>query len=120
MTRSRHQAAPTLSKTERQYHHIVESYIDKGFSYDAAVARAAPTANKQRAKRAREGTGPKLVGKGGGRQQFYPGKRRTKDRFFCLKHNRRFKSKAGQLAHFRGREHGGGARGKRSKKGTGR
>jgi hypothetical protein len=50
------------------------------------------------------------VGKGGSRRAWYPGKQQKGgERLVCLKHGRKFKSKSGWLAHFRGKEHLGKA-----------
>ena len=92
-----------LPTRERQYKHILESYLDRGMPYHVAVKIAAATANKTRARLAKAHRGPKLVGRGGSRHQWYPGKGKVTGReaFVCLEHKRRFKTKAGLLAHYR-------------------
>ncbi len=103
-------------KLERMYRHIVESYLDRGLSLKTAEARAAATVNKRRAvlsrgkrtcrrKRGREycrtQRGPKLIGRGGSRRQWYPGKKRGRASYVCLEHDRRFKTKAALKSHYR-------------------
>ena len=115
-----------LSTRERQFKHVLESAIDAGKSWKDAQALAARVVNKERArlargkpvckpsKRSHNGTycrvkqGPELVTRGGSRRQWYPGKRRVagrREQYACLKHGRKFKTKAGMLAHYRGRLH---------------
>lgn len=103
---------------ERQFKHILESYLDRGFSLKVATHRAAATVNKYRSelsrgKRVCRGKkkkrscrvkrGPQLIGRGGSRRQWYPGKGRVsgRERFACLEHGRRFKTRAAMLAHYR-------------------
>lgn len=93
-----------MSKLERQFKHILESSLDRGKPYEVAVRIAAATVNKQRAKHSRKGDGPKLVGKGGSRRQWYPGK--GKETLVCLKHNRCFASKAALITHYRSHKKG--------------
>lgn len=93
---SKHRSAPKL---ERMYAHILESSLDRGKTLKVAKRIAAATVNKHRAKRAKTG-GPKLVGKGGSRRQWYPGKKGP-ERLYCYTHKRRFKSLAGLKSHYR-------------------
>lgn len=65
------------SKRERQFKHILASELAAGESESTAVAIAAATVNKTRAKLARSGKGPKLIKDGGSRRQFYPGKEKA-------------------------------------------
>ena len=119
-----------LSKRERHYRRILESVLDRqlargkpfGDAHKLAKQVAARTVNKYRAAIAGTGAagkrtcrvkagrtlcrtvrGPQRVSRGGGRQQWYPGKRTPgmKERLVCLRHGRRFKSKAGWVTHFR-------------------
>lgn len=104
-----HRKSATPSKRERQFKHVYESGVDRGLSHKAAEALAARVTNKQRAKDARVGKGPKLVTRGGSRRQWFPGKAKAlgkREKFVCLKHRRKFKTKAGMRSHFRGRLHG--------------
>ena len=112
-----------LSTRERQYKHVLEAALDAGKSWKDAQALAARVVNKERSrlargkvvcrKRGRNGVycrvkqGPQLVTRGGSRRQWYPGKRRAgrRELHVCLKHGKRFKTKAGMLAHYRGRGH---------------
>ena len=116
-------------RRERQYKHVLESALDRllarGEPFGDALRRAKETAartvNKLRAKRAtgrtickpdrrmkrgqraircRVDRGPKLVGKGGSRRPWYPGKK-GREVYACLAHGRRFKTRAGLLAHYR-------------------
>lgn len=107
------------AKLERMYKHVLESYLDRGYSLKTATARAAATVNKYRSKLARgvrscrkvrgrrtchTRRGPQLVTRGGSRRQWYPGKGRAtgrREKFVCLKHDRRFKTKAALLAHYK-------------------
>lgn len=120
-------------RRQRQYRHVLESALDRqiarGVPFDEALRRAreiaARTVNKLRAARARGrivcapnrrmrrgrrrvkcrvDRGPKLVRQGGSRRPWYPGKR-GREVHACLKHGRRFKTKAALLAHLR--SHGG-------------
>ena len=63
------------TKRERQYKHIVASEVAAGKSKHVAERIGAATVNKLRAKRAANGEGPALVGQGGSRRQWWPGKR---------------------------------------------
>ena len=107
-------------KLVRMYHHVLESAMDSGWSYPVAVELAARTVNKHRAKLAHgyyatEGRGkkkhrvwkrgPKLVTRGGTRTQWWPGKKVKKKVLYCIKHRRKFKSKAGLKSHYRGKQH---------------
>ncbi len=115
-----------ISRRERMYKHVLESYLDRGYSLRTATARAAATVNKYRARLARgvrtctkrgrrkvcrTKRGPRLVTRGGSRRQWYPGKRRRvrargpRERFVCLEHARRFRSRKALLLHYR-RSHG--------------
>lgn len=116
-------------RRQRQYAHILEQQLDRqlarGVPFDEALRRAkeiaARTVNKLRAERAagrlvcapdrrmrrsrrkvkcRVDRGPKLVRQGGSRRLWYPGKKAAKV-YACLKHGRRFKTKAALLAHLR-------------------
>lgn len=113
---SRRLRARVPIKLERMYKHVLESYLDRGYSLKTAQARAAATVNKRRAQLARgvrrcrksRGRrvcrtlrGPKLVTRGGSRRQWYPRKRRSRERFVCLEHGRSFKSRAALAAHYR-------------------
>lgn len=105
-----------MSRRERQYKHILESYLDRGYSVKEATARAAATVNKYRSRLARGvrtcttrrrrrvcrvRRGPRLVTRGGTRWQWYPGKRRGRERYVCLEHRRRFRTKAALVAHYK-------------------
>lgn len=92
------------TRLERMYHHILEASIDRGIPFAEARRIAAATVNKYRSARVARGEGPSLVTAGGSRRQWYPGKERAlgkPERFYCLKHHREFKTKAGLLAHYR-------------------
>ena len=84
-----------MSKRERQYEHVLASYLKRGYSKKVARSRAAATVNKYRARLARgyrackrrrgrswctTKRGPQLVTRGGSRRQWYPGKRRAMKR----------------------------------------
>jgi len=103
-------------KLERMFLRIRESYLDRGLSLKTATQRAAATVNKHRAslatgrsvcsikrgkRKCKVRRGPKLVGRGGSRRQWWPGKKRARETFACLEHGRRFKTKAGLLSHYR-------------------
>jgi hypothetical protein len=94
-----------LTRIQRMFKHIVENYLDRGYSVKDAEKRAAMTVNRYRAKSAKKHKGPKLISKGGTRHQWYPGKKlagkKAKKTWQCLKHKRKFKSKAGLLTHYR-------------------
>ena len=102
-----------MTRLERMYRHVLESEMARGRSYKVARRIAAATVNRHRAARARGRTvcrsvycrydqGPALIGEGGSRRQWYPGKKTGKREVFaCLGHGRRFRSKAGYLAHLR-------------------
>lgn len=62
-----------MTKRERQYKAILVGELTRGKSPKTAKRIAAATVNKTRARLAKKG-GTKLVGEGGGRQQWYPGK----------------------------------------------
>jgi hypothetical protein len=102
-------------KLQRMYKHILESYLDRGLSPKEAARRAAATVNKRRASLAsgkricktrrrrrvcRIIRGPRLVGRGGSRRQWWPGKKTMREKFVCLEHGRRFKTKAGMTKHY--------------------
>ena len=121
MTRRPKRASYNLPLLARMMRHIVESEIDRGRSPEVAARIAAATVNKRRAQLARGKLvcktrrgrvtctvkrGPKLVGQGGSRRQWYPGKKTRRERYVCLGHRRRFKAKAGLIAHYRGWAHG--------------
>ena len=61
------------SRRERQFKHVLASELAAGKSKKVATRIAAATVNKARAKAAKKGD-PKLVGDGGSRRQWYPGK----------------------------------------------
>lgn len=116
-------ARAKLTRLERMYQHIVESYIDRGYSLKTAKARAAATVNKHRSqlaqgkrvckvrrgrKRCRTMRGPRLVTKGGSRRQWYPGKRRAsgkRELFICLEHSMTFATKRMLIRHYRSGRH---------------
>lgn len=85
---------------ERQFKHILESCLDRGYSLDDAVEIAARTVNKYRAKLSRKKQGPRLVTKGGSRRQWWPGKKVPKKKWYCLTHRKRFKNKGAMRAHY--------------------
>jgi hypothetical protein len=106
----------TMSKRERQYKHVLERALSDGLPLAEAQALAARVVNKERAARAkgklvcrptRKGVychveqGPQLVGQGGSRRQWYPGKKRTDELFVCLQHDLTFKQRADLLTHYR-------------------
>lgn len=58
----------------------------------------------QRVVKCRVDRGPKLVGQGGSRRAWYPGKKLTPGKrpiYACLMHTRRFKTKGALLRHYR-------------------
>jgi hypothetical protein len=63
------------TKRERQYRHIYAEARASGASARRAKSLAAAVTNKRRALLARKHRGPKLVGCGGSRRQWFPGKR---------------------------------------------
>lgn len=67
-------------KLERMWKAIVRSQRRAGKSLKTAHRVASATVNKYRSKLARKKRGPKLVGKGGSRRQWYPGKGRHRGR----------------------------------------
>lgn len=82
-----------VTKRERQYRHILASLLGRGLSRKRAEAIAAATVNKYRAKLARgyfrckkrrgrkicrRVRGPRLVTRGGSRNQWWPGKKRRR------------------------------------------
>lgn len=84
-----------MTKLERMFVHVLESYLERGYSLKTAKSRAAATVNKRRAalsrglrsckvkrgrRRCRILRGPRLVTRGGSRRQWYPGKRRAMKR----------------------------------------
>lgn len=96
-----------MPKLERMYNHVLASALESGKPYPLAARIAAATVNKHRNSRMEKG-GTKLVSRGGRRNQWYPGKGRAQGKkpvFVCLAHKKRFRSKAGMLAHFRGKAH---------------
>ncbi len=97
-----------MTKRERQYKHVLERVLAQGKPLRVAEEIAARVVNKTRARLGRQGRGPRLVSHGGGRQQWYPGKGRvakSRARFYCLTHRRRFKTRAALAAHYRSRLH---------------
>jgi hypothetical protein len=107
MAKHRHATAAThgMTKRQRMYKHILESALDRGMDFYGAQRLAAATVNKFRARSASRHKGPKLVGRGGSRRQWYPGKKLTKEVFVCLQHDRKFKTRAGLERHYRSQQH---------------
>lgn len=101
MARRKRSRVKVPLKLERMYKRILESLLDRGRSLKVAERIAAATVNKRRARLARVRRGPRLVSRGGSRRQWYPGKRRGREKFACLEHGRRFKTKAALRAHYR-------------------
>lgn len=115
------------TKLERMEKHVFESLLEAGRSPEVAKKIAAATVNKYRAERAagkkvckgkgakrtcKTVRGPKLVGQGGSRRQWYPGKKVTSGKkaakgkkLYCLKHRRPFKTKAALASHYRSKSH---------------
>jgi hypothetical protein len=96
--------AAVPDRLERMYKHVFESSLDRGQSMAAAARIAAATVNKHRAAHAGKKGRPKLVTKGGSRHQYYPGKAKyfgRPDKFVCLKHEKRFRTKAALYSHYR-------------------
>jgi hypothetical protein len=69
-----------LSKRERQYKHVLSGSLASGKTPKTAVRIAAATVNKTRARLAKTGKGAALIGSGGSRRQWYPGKAAAKRR----------------------------------------
>ncbi len=105
-----------MTKLQRMFAHVRESYVDRGLSVKEATARAAAVVNRYRAKLARGKRvcrkkngryvcrvkrGPKLVTRGGPRQQWWPGKKVRREKFVCLTHKRRFRTRSALLSHYR-------------------
>lgn len=94
---------------ERQFKHIVESLTAKGVPFRKAEGIAAATVNKYRAAKAKRG-GTQLVGKGGSRQQWYPGKRKAlglPEVLVCLRCERTLKTRGGWKRHLQSALHRG-------------
>lgn len=87
-----------LPLRERQYLHVLESALDRGASEKEAKTLAARVVNKRRAMLAKKRRGPRLISQGGTRRAWYPGKGTA---LVCLKHRRRFKTRAGLASHRR-------------------
>ncbi len=99
--------ARQLPRRARMYRHILESYLDRGRSLAEAEKLAAATTNKYRAahacrgRKCRRGSGPRLVGAGGSRVQWWPGKQAKRERFVCLAHEKKFKTRGALKRHYR-------------------
>jgi hypothetical protein len=101
-----------LTRLQRMYKHILEASLDRGLDLTTAKRIAAGKVNQYRAKQAKAGKGPKLVGQGGSRRQWYPGKKMPKEMFICLVHGRKFRSEGTMLRHYGSGKHGLKALGK--------
>lgn len=78
-----------MTRRRRQYEHILDSFLERGMSMKLARKRAAMTVNAYRSRlatgywrckkrRCAWKKGPRLVGHGGSRNQWWPGKRRKR------------------------------------------